>query len=139
KAEGVAMSRYVLPSILFVLIVGAIAWITQFMPNWRSAGTSTTVESSEKAVIAFPLTKAKWDKNDEDYALELETGAEGHFDFPFENTTDQLAEMGLRRTSCDCTSLEVTIVSESEWQSYAKEINDNPLTAKAGAWTWQKI
>src|SRR5437870_1733415 len=84
-----AMLRYVLPGILFVFVVGAIAWITQFMPNWRVKTDTQPAANTSGAMIKFTFNRAVWDPDDDKYALEMEPGQDGHFDFPFENTSDQ--------------------------------------------------
>lgn len=132
--------RYVLPAAIFVVVVGTIAWVTQFMPTWRTkAETVVAPTPKSSSVIKFAITKAIWDKEDEEYALEQEKGTEGHFDFPFENVASEPGEVGLQRTSCDCTHLEVCLVSDAEWEPYRQELVKNPQTAKAGNWTWHKL
>ena len=141
KRRGNAV-RYALPAILFVGIVGIIAWVIQFTPNTRSTKSSHSAKADSTntpSVIKFPFTRAVWDKDDEDYALEIERGKEGHFDFPFENLTGQPAEIGLLKTSCDCTHLDVCLVSDSEWQQHRQEMLQNPLAAQDGNWTWEKV
>src|SRR4051794_25397610 len=65
--------RYLLPAAVFVAVVAAIAWVTQFMPNWRvksSQQSSPPDNSSAAKVIGFVMKKAVWDPEDETYALE---------------------------------------------------------------------
>ncbi len=133
--------RYVLPAVLFVLVVAGIAWVTQFMPNWRATKStvSAPAANSAKSVIKFPVTRAIWDKDDEEYALEQEKGTEGHFDFPFENSSAGPGQIGLLTRSCDCTHLEVCLVPSAEWDAYRDQIVKNPLQAKAGTWNWIKV
>jgi hypothetical protein len=133
--------RYVLPAVVFVIVVGAIAWITQFMPNWRvKTGNQPPINGPTAAkAINFAVKKAIWDPEDEAYALETERGHDGHFDFPFENLSGQPAEIGLLDRSCDCSHLEVCLVPPLEWEQYRKEIDKNPLTAKPGNWTWEMV
>ena len=139
KSSGTTL-RYVLPSVLFVLMVGAIAWVTQFMPNWRADNKKAVpVGPAGAAALKFSLVRALWDPEDEDYALETEKGKDGHFDFPFENTSYQPAELGLKKRSCDCSYLEVCIVPPVEWERYRQEIAKSPVTAKSGDWAWEKI
>jgi hypothetical protein len=133
--------RYVLPGVIFVLMVGAIAWITQFMPNWRVTSDKPPGPdgNAAPATIKFSLVRAIWDPNDEEYVLEAETGHDGHFDFPFENTSSQPAEIGHKRPSCDCSHMEVCFVRPDAWELYRQEIAKTPVAAKSGEWAWQKM
>ena len=132
---------YMLAGGLFVLMVGAIAWVTQFMPNWRSADPNapTPVGKAQAAALRFVFLRAVWDKDDEEYALEMEKGRNGHFDYPFENLLDQAAEIGLVETSCGCSHLEVCLLPRAEWERYRQEILNNPLSARFGDWQWEKM
>ena len=134
--------RYILPGVLFVVVVGVIAWVTQFMPNWRKKDGPSGPQSGNApvALIKFPFLRAVWDRDDPDYALEQERGSGGRFDFPFENSSStQAAELGLYKRSCDCSHLEVCLTSPAEWERYQGEIVSDPLKAKPGDWTWHKI
>src|SRR5207302_3602255 len=111
---------------------------TPFMPNWRSS-TNIDQRGSDAAVVSFPIDIAKWDKDDDSYALEMEQGGEGHYDFPFENVTDQPAEIGLRSVECDCTSVLACVVPAEAWRRYREAIDQNPLAAKANDWHWEKL
>jgi hypothetical protein len=134
--------RYALPAAVLILVVGVIAWITQFMPNWRSRKDnqpSVAVTSSAPKALRFALKKAVWDPEDEAYALEAERGHDGHFDFPFENVAGQTAEIGLIERKCDCSHLDVCLLPAAEWERYREEIQKNPMTAKPGEWTFTKV
>jgi hypothetical protein len=129
-----------LAGLVFVTAVGIATYLK--MNSASSGGKTGPVPgpaAKPAALIKFPVTTAKWDPEDDKYALEQEKGQEGHFDFPFENDTNQEAELGLLRRSCDCSHLEVCVVSTSEWERYCQEIKKHPVTAMAGDWTWRKI
>ena len=80
-----------------------------------------------------------WDPEDEEYAQEMEKGKEGHFDFPFENTLNQPAEVGFFKPDCDCSVVDICLLPAVEWERYRQEILKNPLTAQAGNWEWHKV
>ena len=134
--------RFVVPAVLFMAVVAGIAWVTQFMPNWRNNASTTAVapdNAKGTPVIKFTLNRAVWDPSDPDYLLETEKGKDSHFDFPFENITDAPAELGFDDRSCDCTNLQVCVVEPAEWARYNKQIHENPLAAKAGDWHWTSL
>jgi hypothetical protein len=131
---------YILAGGLFVLIIGAIAWITQWMPNWRGPDVAPAPPGKESPVaISFSWKKAVWDEEDKDYALEIEKDKDGHFDFPFENLLNEPVKIGLESTSCDCTHVMACILPETEWNSYSEQIKKNPLTAKGDDWPWVSL
>ncbi len=137
-----ATFRYLLAGVLFVLLVGALAWITQFMPRRASTSITQPVMLSGQVTpgtLKFSFTRAIWDPEDDAYALEIEKGVEGHCDFPFENTLNQTADIGLQHTECDCSHMEVCLVDPSDWERYNRELLKDPMTAKAGDWKWTKI
>ena len=134
--------RYLLAGGLFLVMVGSIAWVTQFMPNWRTSREVKTGKEAPKSslgVLKFPFTRAVWDKDDDEYVLEIEKGKEGHFDFPFENTLNQTAEIGLGRKDCDCTHMQVCFLPAEEWKRYSEEMMKSPRTAKVGDWNWLTV
>ncbi|MCI0376344.1 MAG: hypothetical protein L0215_01930 [Gemmataceae bacterium] len=131
--------RYVLPGVLFVVIVGGIAWVTQFMPKTRSASNSPDpVPEPGKPVIRYHFTRVTWNAKDEEYVNETEQ-VKGSFEFPFENITDSAAELGAFNVACDCSYVEVALVERSEFEPHAKNLAAAPLEAKAGNWQWQKL
>lgn len=111
-------SRIVLPIVLFVLIVGGIAWLSQYMPNWRSR--TKTVDMAvpivpAKELLAFLEKHSVWDPEDPKYVLaEVERNSQGHYDYPFENVSGQPVEFGLERTSCDCSKVQVALFPNKE-------------------------
>lgn len=129
------ISRYVLPVVLFVGIIGGIAWLTQYMPSWRTPDTSpgSAVKkdtSPAQDVLKFTRTRAVWDFDeqgqDTGYVREYERGVEGHYDFPFRNVLGKPAEIGLLAVSCDCTSAEVAFLPKDEWERVVAELSKRP-------------
>lgn len=133
--------RYALPAALFVVAVAGIAWVTQFMPTWRSRPTKSPGDAppAPETLAQFAFNQARWDKNDPEYVREMEKGTSGFFDFPFENVAGRPLELGLLKASCDCTHLQVCFPPEQEWRSYQQAVQESPLTAAPGQWSWKRI
>ncbi len=132
-------NRLLLPMVLFVGIVGALAWIVQYLPNWRKKNPLPPTAS--KQVFQFPETQAHWDPADDKYAMEYEHGEPGHYDFPFHNLTADAAELGLGKTSCDCTTVQVARLSSSQWATWEKTKNERtgagrPQDSASKDWPW---
>ncbi len=141
KASGGAFSQYVLMVVLFVVIVGGIAWVVQNLPKWRTnapaPGPEPNPNGSGKPVVEFSLTRAKWDK-DSDYVKESEKGVPGHYDFPFRNTSGAEAELGLFQPSCDCVSIQACLLDKYEWEKADQALKADPgmpiVYSKEPAW-----
>jgi hypothetical protein len=128
---------YVLPLGLFVLAIGAIAWMTQYMPNWR-AQTAPAIsvkkhaEGEAKPVIQFVRTQAEWEKRTKEnesqppYVREFEKGDKGHYDFPFRVVGDQPAEIGVAEWNCDCSQAQVGTLPKEAWDKFVKDQQDAP-------------
>jgi hypothetical protein len=126
---------------LFVLIVGGLAWLVQYLPNWRKK--PPTAAALERQLV-FLETQAKWDPADPDYYMEFEREQPGHYDFAFENPTQVPAELGLIKPSCDCASVQVALLSDSEWSTW-QEIQrkrrpaELPEDAATRDFSWQGL
>src|SRR5438477_13016052 len=113
-------------AILGVLVaalgIGAMAWFVQFMPG-RHRGepvrpTPDSIAGADRELLRFRwpdpsrhAVHAIWelDKKGRDtgYELEIESGTEGHHDFPFHNVFGAPVELGLLQSACDCSSADV--------------------------------
>jgi hypothetical protein len=131
--------RYVVAGAMFVVIVGVIAWVTQFTPRRSGPIPPTPIPPPMTGPLRFAYTKPVWDKDDDEYALEQEQGKEGHADFPFENKSAAAAQLGLMTVSCDCSYLEVALPLASEWENHVKELHDKPQAETPTSWTWTKL
>jgi hypothetical protein len=130
------LSTYVLPVVLFVVVVGGITWVIQFMPNWRAASTTggTTTQTNREVLRFGPgnrttgnVIKAVWEfKEGKDeisgpeesgYFREFEKAeGDGHYFIPFTNVLGEPAVFGLQQTACDCSSAAVCLLPEAQWQ-----------------------
>lgn len=141
------MRKILLPLILFVGLIGGVAFITQNLSNWRAPVNKrpeTKPDASETVTPFVRLDPAKiwydpqyghfkswWDPADRSYFQEVERDLPGHFDFHIDGNVDHPIEVGLQGTSCDCAHVESVAFTPEAWES-AK-------TSGADAWAWKKM
>ncbi|MCI0683697.1 MAG: hypothetical protein L0Y71_16445 [Gemmataceae bacterium] len=154
--------RWLIPLVLFVLIIGGIAWIVQNMPTWRGRTPPAAAPAAPKGpelLVRFvhpfdrerhahvavwedfeKLQKPETKERPRLYAREFERGAEGRYYFPF-YVTEQGCEVGVSSISCDCAELHVAAVPAAEWEPFANSIKKNPeaTPVENPAWTWQPL
>jgi hypothetical protein len=131
---------------LIVLAAGlGVIWLLN-QPGESSNHPPESVEVAPRpGSLQFTLSthgssQAVWDPEDPSYARRFEKNVEGHFDFPFENPSQENAELGFLVTTCDCLTLEVALIPADEWRRYDEEIQKDPKNAKPKAsWVWQKL
>jgi hypothetical protein len=104
--------NFLVTAILFVFIVGGLAWLVQYLPNWRKKPATPLALDQQ---LVFAELRAKWDPDDPEYAMEFERGQPGHYDFAFQNPTGETIELGLFKTSCDCSNVQAALLSDQEW------------------------
>lgn len=143
-AKDSLMPRWLIPGLLFVAIVGGLAWFTQQLPNWRARrGTTTPPPDAKKAptlVCRFFYNQPVWDKEVPAYILEYERGEKGHCDFAFENPADLAGEMGLLRSSCDCSSILVAFPPTEAWEKHVAALRaDMALMQPLEDWPWTTL
>ena len=107
--SGEVFSRVVLPLVLFVAVVGGIAWVTQYLPNGPRSPRSVEETPNAEPLLKFSTEQALFDKDDPDYGQEIETNEEGHYDFAFENISGKELELGLQFKNCGCTQVEAKV------------------------------
>jgi hypothetical protein len=135
--------RWALPLALFVAIIGGVAWVSQNLPKGavqKPVEPDPAPTSSAPAPLRFLSAKAVWDANDPGYLKEFETGAEGHYDFPFRNTTDVPVTLGFANTACDCSQLGI-VVLDKDAAANLKELHEKsptkfPIDPK---WQWAQL
>jgi hypothetical protein len=146
RSERGSLTRTVLPALLVVAIIGGIAWVTQYMPSWRTGRQQIKDDgsgppASTQRAIHFAQTSPVWDKDDPEYILEWERGVKGHYDYVFTNKSDEPVELGLEYSACDCSSVTIaSTTSSEEWQAYQQEkIGRGPGDEPAGKGSsWSK-
>ncbi len=143
QSEKTNFTSVVATALIFVVVVGAVTWVVQYMPNYRSAERKSTPitknDNAPKELVAFNRATATWDANDPDYVKEYERGSRGHYDFFVESKVDEALEFGLFRTSCDCTSLEFALLPRAEWDRLTQEQAATPGKALDFTATWTKL
>jgi hypothetical protein len=135
------LSRTLLPVVLFVAIVAAIAWMVQNMPKWQgpaTVGGDPPAAAGGEPVLEFTNgVTATWSKNP-DEVKEWEFGVSGYYDFPFRNVASTEAELGLLQPSCDCVDIKAAVLPITEWYDAIKAMEKEPGTpvkyAKEPAW-----
>jgi len=143
--------RWAVPLVLFVIIIGGIAWLAQNMANWRDK-EPRAVAAVTADLFQFPIFYSHWEKPPEKpidkdpdfpvvYVREYERGEEGKYWYPFQNLTDHAVTLGLGFTSCDCSRLEAALISETEYLQIKKQLGEdfNPDLAENPAWQWQPL
>jgi hypothetical protein len=119
-------TRVVLPLVLFVGIVAAVAWVTQNLPSWRAPKVVQQVPA-DKVLLQFDQQKAVWDEKEPEYAAEFEFGKDGYYNFPFTNATSAPVEFGLSYMSCGCSKVKACVLNYEELQAYKKDKKDDNL------------
>jgi len=118
--------RLLVPLCLFIAMVGGIAFVVQYTPNWRSKRTVKLPpqRQSQAEVIEFPERSSVWDPNDKSYIKEFEQEKAGYYDYAFQNVSGQTAELGIFKPNCDCAGVEAFLLSSQElaaWKKAKKE------------------
>src|SRR5262245_24724056 len=139
-ARSRVFTRIVLPLLVFTLVVGGIAYVTQNLPSRRkeapAARPKPTLEAHLKILERMDPQRpgifiATWDQDDPRYIAELEPQTEGHYYFAFENPADKIIELGLYETRCDCSQVAVAILPDEMWKGFAKKPPDQKTLEKA--------
>jgi hypothetical protein len=98
--------------------VAGIAWLTQFQPSGgRPAAENSASNKGAVEGIDFLETVSDWDpgnKAKEKYVQEFELGKPGHYDFEFENRTKIDMDLGMIKTSCTCTGIEIALFKNDQ-------------------------
>lgn len=133
-----SLVRWALPIGLFVVIVGAIAWISQNLPKGLTKKVDAPVvqPNAPTAPLRFLANRAIWDDTDPDYVKEFETGSDGFYDFPFINPGTTPVTLGFGQSSCDCSQLKVAVFEPELAAGFATMSPKNPLVfPKDPVWT----
>ena len=140
-----SLLRWVLPAALFVVIIGAVAWVSQNLPK-SGGGTPTdnikkpVANASAPPALQFLRNKAFWDADDKNYVMESEKGIEGYYDFPFLNLNDQSVTLGFLQTSCDCSKMSVTALESEAVANFDKIMKDDPVRFPIDPdWKWADL
>ncbi len=139
-------SRYAVSVVVLLVIVGALAWLAQYLPTVEKK-SSPSSKASVKKLLDFPLYRAQWGKprqqDSPDPAeivfKECEFNSKGYYDFLFKNVADEDVEILYYLKDCDCTTLHASVLPKEEWDRLSKLQQEKPgeaLTfAQEPAWT----
>jgi hypothetical protein len=96
---------------LFIVLIAAIAWLSQYLPSWRK---QTAAKAPEQSPLRFtPLATADTDPK-VTYVSEFEADSPGHMEVVFENTADAPVTLGADWKQCSCQDLKACVLKESE-------------------------
>jgi hypothetical protein len=120
------MTRVVLPLIIFFVAVACVAWVVQQLPG---RGAKTPAKGGDgrdvrDALVFLGGEVARWDPKDEKYVAEFELGQSGHYDFPFENSSDGELDFGVAKTSCVCSKVLVCRFRDKQREEYQASRSD---------------
>jgi hypothetical protein len=99
----------ILPLALFVVLVGGIAWVSQYLPSWKER--KQPPPPTESPVRFTRVTTSEESPN---YYREFEYGVEGHLDYLFQNTSDKAVELGALWKQCSCSRLDIGLLTPAE-------------------------
>lgn len=137
-------TSYYVAGILFALIIGGLAFVIQFLPNWRTQTINSDPAEKKRSgpgVCRFTTTRGIWDKAEKDYLKEIEKKDRGHFDFSFDNPSDDEGEMGLFLVNCACSAVLVGFPSEEAWSSWTESLKSDPAAPlpENAVSTWTRL
>jgi hypothetical protein len=132
KPSKSALSRYIIPLIALVAIVGGLAWVAQYLPSWNKS-KDDLLPGPNKDLVEFRFRQARWEKKPDDKTAEpadpsrdVESGSKGHYDFPFKNVLGQDLEIVGFVSTCDCSTVKVCIVPTEEWDRLKAVQDEKP-------------
>src|SRR5205823_2967979 len=140
-------SRYVLPLVLLILVVGAVAWISQNLPTTMPKQGPVIEPERHTKTLEFVRIVSNWDTESGQGGShasmdfkEFEPGTKGHYDFPFKNVFDGDVELWLESAAgCDCATVFACLLPESEWNVVSEsmtKVPGNPLPyTREPTWT----
>jgi hypothetical protein len=139
----------VVPLVMLLIVIGVIAWVTQWLPSRGGKGDAARSDNPTPAV-QFAYDRSTW-IHDPDYTdtgdpqrpyLKLfEFGVNGYYDYLFDNITNAEAELGVSETTCKCSHIEVCLLTPSQIAAY-KAAFDKPLPPPPEALTnvgWEEL
>ena len=143
-----AVLRYIVSLVLLVVIIGGIAWVGQYLPSWKKA-PPLNQQTEGKTLLQFTRVVAQWGPKpdlepgveEKPTLKEVETGNNGHYDFPFKNVSKEDVEIVFYSSSCNCASVQACAVSSQDWDSVNSqhlETPAEPLTYPANT-TWHEL
>jgi hypothetical protein len=130
------VTKVVLPLVVLIVGIAAIAWVTQQLPG-RGAKTGTPEGAKNEARDVLAFTHNEWSDKTRGYLALYEINTDGFHDFPFENQTGKDLDMGVAETTCQCAKVEVCVFKDHQRANYEKAVNEgNEKEVQLG---WEKM
>lgn len=130
-----SLGRTLIPLILFVFLVAGIAWVAQFLPNWRTppapAAAPPAKAVAEQLLRFTALTTAREGKDG--YLPEFEYSSEGHLEYVFQNVVDEPVELGIHWKQCSCSGVQVCLLQPEEAQPLLEQERQQRLAEAVAA------
>jgi hypothetical protein len=139
--------RVAVPVGLFMVLVAGIAWVTQFLPDWR-ARKEGPPPAPVKPIRLLDSNTAQWDtyeipppkkESGRDsipkkrfHLGEFEHESEGHYVYAFESALDTDLAIGLQSKSCRCSRLEVCLITGEELTAFTERVEEGKKLIMAG-------
>lgn len=137
--QGSLGKGYTLPLILLLLIIGGLAFYSQFWTNTR-APSGGKKEEQGALVCRFTTPQAVWgDPARGKNWNEIEKGNHGHYDFPFENPSDQKGELTLNDVNCACSGIKVALLPDEAWSQWQESRKNDGAVDAPGVSAWVRL
>jgi hypothetical protein len=118
------VTKVVLPLVVLVAGIGAIAWVAQQLPG-RGA-KNAPVDSKGGLPRDVPtFTHYEWSDKSRGHAVEYEINTNGFHDFPFENLSNKDIEVGVVETNCQCAKVEMCVFKNQQRATYEAAVKEN--------------
>jgi hypothetical protein len=114
------LTQIVLPLVIFVAVVGGTVYFWNFLGKGDSGNKSKPLETKGEP-LTFLQRAVIWDPTDPNgpnYPGEFESETSGSYAFWFENKQPEPVEVGLEYKSCNCTQVDVAILTAEEARRY---------------------
>src|ERR1700677_340529 len=121
RRPGQVFSRIVVPLVLFLIIIGAVAYVLQNVQIWRPRATKD--EPVGQNMLSFDYQNSLWNPEVPEYLKEVEPGEKGSYDFPFANGTKSELEVGLDHANCTCTWVKIALIPDGASESQVEWID----------------
>lgn len=132
-----SLLRYAVSLVLLVLIIGGIAWVTQYLPRWTKTKPASPAPGASNAnkLLKFERDVAQWSNVKRDSEApekesyrhrDYEPGQKGYYDFPFRNISGDEVEVVFYMSSCDCASVQVCALPGEDLDRAIKAIAEKP-------------
>lgn len=115
--------------LLLALVVGAVFGLTFFRQNTRSPVEKPVLDGGlgrkyDGPPLYVRQKTAEWDRDDPQYAAELEKGGNGAYDFWVSNAHSEPVIASLFSKSCVCTEVDIGVIPVADIAAWRKRSTD---------------